>query len=126
MIDYPRYDRDRWTRWLPSWKLVTSTTALFTVAGIALVLAAYAATPVPVVATVADTTAQTTTVYYKDGSVLTKFSQQNRTIVPFSKIPPRVRWAVISAEDRTFYQNNGISPAGIIRPPQADAGPCVR
>src|SRR5690606_19711662 len=39
----------------------------------------------------------------------------NREIVPIEKIPEHVRDAVVSAEDRKFYQHDGIDFAGIAR-----------
>jgi membrane peptidoglycan carboxypeptidase len=76
-------------------------------------LAAYAATPVPPVQPI--TEAQTTTVYYSDGkTVLTKFAQQNRTIVPIKR-SSNIAWATVAAEDRSFYANKGVSPLGILR-----------
>jgi membrane peptidoglycan carboxypeptidase len=115
LIDYPRHDRQGFTRWIPSWRLVlglVSTTALCAVIG---VLVAYATTTVPPVTNpLAD--AQTTVVYYADGKTeLTRFEAQNRTDVPLATVPLKVRWAVISAEDRTFYDNKGVSPIGIVR-----------
>ncbi|MGH3508994.1 MAG: transglycosylase domain-containing protein [Nocardioidaceae bacterium] len=60
--------------------------------------------------------AQTTLVYYKDGThVLGKFATQNRTSVPLSQVPKSVQDAVIAAEDRTFYTNKGIDPKSILR-----------
>jgi len=39
----------------------------------------------------------------------------NRNIVPIDKVPAHVRQAVLAAEDRTFYSNNGFDPVGIAR-----------
>jgi membrane peptidoglycan carboxypeptidase len=63
-----------------------------------------------------DFQAQTTLIYYKDGThVLGRFAIQNRTDVPLSEVPKHVQDAVIAAEDRSFYSNRGIDPKGIIR-----------
>ena len=35
--------------------------------------------------------------------------------MPLSKVPDHVQKAMLAAEDRDFYQNNGISPTGIAR-----------
>jgi membrane peptidoglycan carboxypeptidase len=61
-------------------------------------------------------TTNTTTVYYSDGKTpLGSFYDQNRHSVPLAQIPKRVQDAVIAAEDRTFWTNPGISPAGMAR-----------
>lgn len=59
---------------------------------------------------------QATTIFYKDGKTpLAKLGEVNREIIPISKIPPHVQHAVVSAEDRKFYQHDGIDFAGIAR-----------
>ncbi|MGA8995240.1 MAG: transglycosylase domain-containing protein, partial [Nocardioidaceae bacterium] len=64
----------------------------------------------------ADFTTQTSFVYYADGKTeIGRFAQQNRTDVPLSSVPQHVQDAVIAAEDRTFYTNQGIDPKGIVR-----------
>jgi membrane peptidoglycan carboxypeptidase len=116
LIDYPRANRRGVFRWMPSWKLVFGTTITLVMSMIVGLLVAYATTTVPPVQSI--TQAQTTTVLYSQGQgVIGKFvyEQQNRTIVSINDIPQYLRMAVISAEDRTFYQNKGISPMGILR-----------
>ncbi len=58
---------------------------------------------------------QTTKVYAHDGSLLTEFYIQRRQYVPIDKIPDYVKNAFIAIEDRTFYDNIGIDPIGILR-----------
>jgi membrane peptidoglycan carboxypeptidase len=75
---------------------------------------AYATTQLPVPA--GDAFAQTTKVYYADGTTLMgEFSAQNRTIVPLSELPPHVGEAVVAAEDRSFWNNAGVDPVGLAR-----------
>lgn len=63
-----------------------------------------------------DFTAQTSFIYYADGKQeIGRFASQNRTSVPLSEVPDHVQQAVIAAEDRTFYSNQGIDPKGILR-----------
>jgi membrane peptidoglycan carboxypeptidase len=118
-IDYPRHGRQGFTRWIPSWRLVLGVAATTAVCAVIGVLVAYATTTVPPVTNpLAD--AQTTIVYYADGRTeLTRFEAQNRTDVDLTKVkgpaPQNIRWAVISAEDRTFYDNKGVSPIAIVR-----------
>ncbi|HVQ87899.1 MAG TPA: transglycosylase domain-containing protein [Actinomycetes bacterium] len=61
-------------------------------------------------------TAQTSVVYYAGGKQeLGRFAEVDRTLVPLSDVPESVRYAVLAAEDRGFYENSGISPTGILR-----------
>ena len=101
-------------RFVPSWR------QLLVLAGIALAAAgvtftvAYAVVAVPKPNDQA--LAQTTTVYYSDGkTVLGRFGAADRTIVGFDQIPLTLRQAVMSAEDRQFYQHGGFSVTGIAR-----------
>ena len=83
---------------------------------ISALLVAYQLTTVPPVQEI--TQAQTSTVLYSQGKgVITRFAvdEGNRTIVKIEDIPQYVRMSVVSAEDRTFYENRGISPVGILR-----------
>ncbi len=59
---------------------------------------------------------QSTRVYYADGKTeMARFGKENRTIVGIDKIPKHMQHAVIAAEDRSFYQNDGVDMAGIAR-----------
>ncbi|MCW2526239.1 MAG: hypothetical protein JWM76_1099 [Pseudonocardiales bacterium] len=58
---------------------------------------------------------QIATITYADGSPMATIGETNRTIVPLSKVPENVRWAVLAAEDRQFYTDSGISFRGTIR-----------
>jgi membrane peptidoglycan carboxypeptidase len=58
----------------------------------------------------------TTTVFYSDGTTpLGQFADVNRTPVETAAIPEVMRQAVIAAEDRSFYENRGVSPSSIAR-----------
>ncbi|HMO10850.1 MAG TPA: transglycosylase domain-containing protein, partial [Actinotalea sp.] len=60
--------------------------------------------------------AQTSTVYYADGTTeMGTFGVQNRVILPADEIPQLMKDAVVAAEDRTFYENPGVDPVGILR-----------
>ncbi|MFG2002344.1 transglycosylase domain-containing protein [Spirillospora sp. NPDC048911] len=54
-------------------------------------------------------------VYYADGRTPAFRLGANREVVRFDQIPEHVRWAVIAAEDRGFYEGHGISPMGMAR-----------
>jgi len=57
----------------------------------------------------------TTRIYAGDGSLLTEFARERRLFVPIDDIPPRVVQAFLAAEDKNFYQHNGIDLRGIAR-----------
>ncbi|TQN30825.1 membrane peptidoglycan carboxypeptidase [Haloactinospora alba] len=88
--------------------------------GVCLVLAiagfgiAYATIPVPD-ATKEVATDQGSTFYYSDGE--TKFAERgvDRDPVDYEDIPPEVQEAVISAEDRGFWEEPGVSLTGTLR-----------
>ncbi|HEY5225687.1 MAG TPA: penicillin-binding protein 1A [Methylovirgula sp.] len=56
-----------------------------------------------------------TRVHAADGSVLAEYSHQRRLYLPASSIPPLVKDAFISAEDKNFYHHHGVDPEGIAR-----------
>ena len=58
---------------------------------------------------------QATIIQYSNGEEIGRIGAQNRTIVPFKKIPLHLREAVMAAEDRDFYSNKAFSPIGILR-----------
>jgi len=49
-----------------------------------------------------------TVIFAANGDTLREFYTENRTIVPLSRIPRHLQEAVISIEDRRFYQHYGI------------------
>jgi membrane peptidoglycan carboxypeptidase len=61
-------------------------------------------------------TVQNTTVYYSDGkTVLGTIGHTNRQDLAYSQIPMVLQDAVVSAEDKNFWTEGGISPTGILR-----------
>ena len=56
-----------------------------------------------------------TQVYSADGKIMHSFFTFNRTYTPYEKIPSSVIQALISMEDRTFYDHWGVNIAGIVR-----------
>jgi membrane peptidoglycan carboxypeptidase len=61
-------------------------------------------------------TVQNTTVYYSDGkTVLGTIGHTNRQDLAYSQIPIMLQNAVVSAEDKNFWTEGGISPTGILR-----------
>jgi membrane peptidoglycan carboxypeptidase len=59
---------------------------------------------------------QTARVYDRNGKLIGTFSgAERRFIIPVERIPEHVKQAVIAAEDRSFYEHNGVSLRGITR-----------
>ncbi len=82
--------------------------------GAAVFAYAYSATDIP--DPNADFQTQTSFVYYADGKTeLGRFATQDRQSIPLADVPDHVQEAVIAAEDRSFYTNQGIDPKGILR-----------
>jgi len=58
---------------------------------------------------------QSTIIQYSNGAEIGRIGTQNRQILPLAKIPLRLRYAVMAAEDRDFYSNRAFSFTGIGR-----------
>jgi penicillin-binding protein 1A len=56
-----------------------------------------------------------TRVHAGDGSLVAEYARERRLYLPISAIPPLVKNAFISAEDKHFYTHAGIDPEGILR-----------
>lgn len=113
-LNYPRVGKGPIARWLPSWRFVVGTVLTCFSLGIGLFLGLYVSTQVPEPDDFA--IAQTTTIYYDDGETeLGSLSEINRVVISGDKIPEVMKDAVVASEDRSFYENNGISPKGIAR-----------
>ena len=64
---------------------------------------------------------QNTFVYAADGSLLGSIpAEQNRQVVPLSRISPWMPKATIAIEDRRFFDHEGVDPEGIVRALWAD------
>jgi len=73
----------------------------------------YAVTSIPSPNSIA--TRQATLILYSNGKQLARLGDTNRTNVTLSQVPVDVQHAVLSAEDRNFESEPGISPTGIMR-----------
>ncbi len=64
----------------------------------------------------ADFEAQSTIVYYADGkTTLGKFAIQDRDAISYNEMPQNIKDAVVAAENRSFWTDNGVDVKGIIR-----------
>lgn len=106
--------KDKGPLWKRIFKGFLLAGALSVLAGLLVFIVTYMLLPIPKPAELA--LAQTTKVYYSDGTTLMgEFSKVNRTIIDTKTIPKHVGDAVIASEDRNFYSNNGIDIKGIVR-----------
>lgn len=80
----------------------------------ALFAVAWVLTPIPDT-TQKDATAQGSLIYYRDGKTVLARQGVNRKNVDIDKVPQVVRDAVIAVENRTFYQDQGVSIEGTAR-----------
>ena len=53
-------------------------------------------------------------VYSSEGKLIDEFAQERRIFVPIDEIPPLVKQAFISAEDKNFYYHHGFDPRGML------------
>ncbi|GAA3806476.1 transglycosylase domain-containing protein [Streptomyces phyllanthi] len=114
IIDYPRAGRYGAARWVPSWRLVTGLFIAFFGSLVAVAGIGYALVGVPDPAKTAQ--AQNNVYYWDNGSqMVSTGGETNRQIIPYSKIPKEMRYAVMSAENKTFETDSGIDPMGIAR-----------
>jgi penicillin-binding protein 1A len=56
-----------------------------------------------------------TRVHAADGTILAEYAKERRLYLPSSAIPPLVKEAFISAEDKNFYTHPGVDFEGLIR-----------
>ncbi len=56
-----------------------------------------------------------TRVHAADGSLIAEYAHERRLYLPANAIPPLVKQAFISAEDKNFYSHHGIDPEGVAR-----------
>ncbi len=56
----------------------------------------------------------TTELYDVHGKVFGTFASERRVVVPFSEIPPVLREAILSIEDKDFYRNGGVNLVRVV------------
>ena len=71
--------------------------------------------PIPDVATYHEVAATTTVMRGWDGTHLAELATERREILPFDRFPPQLVHAFLAAEDRRFYEHQGIDYRGIAR-----------
>jgi penicillin-binding protein 1A len=71
--------------------------------------------PLPNLTTYHEVAATTTVVRGWDGTPLGELATERREILPFDQFPPQLVHAFLAAEDRRFYQHDGLDYRGIAR-----------
>lgn len=113
-IDYPRAGKYGVARWVPSWKLVSGLFLGFLGSMVAVAGIGFATVDIPIVAKTA--TAQNNVYYWSDKTeMVSTGGETNRQIIDLAQIPKAMQNAVISQENKTFYDDSGIDPKGIAR-----------
>ncbi len=111
---YPRPGRAGWRRWIPSWRqTLGGFLASFTLSTLFLVVA-YATTDIPDDLNT-HATQQDNVYFWADGTPMARTGWVQRQAMPLDEIPEDVRWAVLAAENDSFYSDPGISVKGISR-----------
>ncbi len=64
----------------------------------------------------------TTRVYANDGSLVAEFARERRLYMPIEAMPALVTDAFVSAEDKSFYEHEGLDARGIIRAQVSNIG----
>lgn len=101
----------------PRRKLLRITLVVFGVgliSAIGLLGVVWAITPIPD-STQPRATAQGSVIYYRDGKTVLARQGVNRKSVALDKVPRSLRNAVIAAENRSFYEDQGVSLSGTFR-----------
>ncbi|MEU1460688.1 transglycosylase domain-containing protein [Streptomyces sp. NPDC005727] len=99
---------------MPSWKLVTGLFISFVGSLVVMVGVGYAMVSIPNENDAAKS--QNNVYYWADGSqMVATGTGVNRQNVTIDKIPEAMQYAVISAENKSFYQDSGVDPMGIAR-----------
>ncbi|MFF2134341.1 transglycosylase domain-containing protein [Streptomyces sp. NPDC058193] len=113
-IDYPRAGKYGFRRWVPSWKLASGLCLGFLGLMMGVAGVAYALVVPPEPKDLA--TAQNNVYYWADDTqMVATGGSVNRQSLEYAQIPPAMRNAVISAENKSFETDRGIDPMGIAR-----------
>ncbi len=94
--------------------LVLSIIGAFIVFGAFAVVMAYESTPVPTAAMAATSYVQSV-VYSANGTLIGRFGTTNRQMLTYDQIPAQIIDAVLAAEDRSFWNEGGISLSATVR-----------
>ncbi|MFF3763828.1 transglycosylase domain-containing protein [Streptomyces sp. NPDC001922] len=112
--EYPRPGRKGFRRWVPSWRQVLAVVGTGTGALTLFIGYAYSQARIPENLN-SFATQQDNIYYWADGTKMARTGWVSRQEMPLEKVPEDVQWAVLAAENKTFYTDSGVSPSGIMR-----------
>ncbi|MGW7254590.1 transglycosylase domain-containing protein [Streptomyces sp. NPDC054834] len=99
---------------MPSWRLVSGLFIGFVGCLVATFGIAYAMVSIPSENDAAQS--QNNVYYWSNGKqMVATGTGANRQNIPIEQIPEAMQWAVISAENKSFYSDSGVDPMGIAR-----------
>ncbi|MFI7234378.1 transglycosylase domain-containing protein [Streptomyces cyaneofuscatus] len=111
---YPRPGRTDWKRWVPSWRQTGGAVlASFGLSALTLTVA-YAVTDIPDNLN-SYATQQDTVYFWADGTPMARAGWVQRQEMELDDVPEDVRWAVLAAENESFFSDPGISAKGLTR-----------
>ncbi|SDM93743.1 Membrane carboxypeptidase (penicillin-binding protein) [Streptomyces sp. cf386] len=103
-------------RRLFTWKKMLGTFLGICLLGIGAFIALYLYVDIPEDNAAAQAAQRQSNVYkYSDGSTLARDGEINREIVDLTKVPKEVRYTFVAAENKSFYNDNGIDLKGTAR-----------
>ncbi|MFJ8536515.1 transglycosylase domain-containing protein [Streptomyces sp. NPDC093591] len=103
-------------RRLFTWKKILGTFLGVCLLGIGAFIALYLYVDIPKDNAAAQAAQRQSNVYkYSDGSTLARDGKVNREIVDLSKVPKKVQYTFVAAENKTFYNDSGIDLKGTAR-----------
>ncbi|MFE3072644.1 transglycosylase domain-containing protein [Streptomyces sp. NPDC059247] len=105
--------KKRGLRRLFSWKKLLGTFFVFCLLAMGALYVVYLMVPVPKAN--AEATMQSNIYKYADGKIFARTGKINREIVGLEKIPDKVQKAFVAAENKSFYQDNGVDIKGTTR-----------
>ncbi|MEU6174326.1 transglycosylase domain-containing protein [Streptantibioticus parmotrematis] len=112
-IDYPRWGKQGFRRWVPSWKQMLGMTVTFFGCLLGAFGIAYVMVSIPPVNP--STQLQNNIFQWSDGSQMASVGQVNRQNVDLSRVPQKVQWDFLAAENSTFYTDSGVDMKGMAR-----------
>ncbi|MGQ4514999.1 transglycosylase domain-containing protein [Streptomyces sp. DW26H14] len=115
-IDYPRFNKYGWRRWVPSWRLSGALAVAFLGSLMAAGSVAYALVQLPQPSLASK--AENNVYYWSDGTPMVSTGGENnvnRQIITIDQIPKAMQDAVVTQENKSFYTDSGVDPQGIAR-----------
>ncbi len=113
-VDYPRSGQGGLLRWVPSLRQILAVFGMTVGTLTTVVAVAYAQADIPDDLN-SFATQQDNVYYWADGTKMARTGWVSRQEMPLDQVPEDVQWAVLAAENASFYSDPGISPSGIAR-----------